>query len=381
VLEVQSLVKSFDLRVVLNNVSFKLTRGEVAVVVGPNASGKTTLLKCIAGLLEPDSGTIIINGEVIFEKPPGAAKPVVNKQPYERSVGYSPPEPLLFPHLTVRENLELPLKKRGWSRSDIAKRVAEVLEVTGLKDYADSKPHKLSTGLLQKASIARALVYEPAVLLLDEPFSAIDPASRPVLRSELRELFEKFKTTVLLTTHLLDDVLYFKQRVLVLVNGVIAYNGELSEEAVVKSAYLMDALGFVKLRARILECLPDGRLVADFGGWKSVIAYNKETSSCREGDALIALNPGHLNAPSSSGEDELVELEAVVKGFRDRIVDVEAHVAVGDNEVRVTLPKTVWSRAYRGGGTLKLSISREHVHVLAGSEQLPEARVSLYSYL
>jgi len=369
VLEVQSLVKSFEHRVVLNNVSFKLTRGEVAVVVGPNASGKTTLLKCVAGLLEPDSGTIIIGGEVVFEKPPGVAKPVVNKQPYERSVGYSPPEPLLFPHLTVRENLELPLRKRGWSRSDIAKRVEEVLEATGLRAYADMRPHKLSSGLLQKASIARALVYEPSIILLDEPFSSIDPASRPVLRSELSELFKRLKATVLLTTHLLDDVLYFKQHVLVLVGGRIVYDGGLSEESILKSEYLMDAVGFVKLRASVVECRGGGRAYVDFGGLKTEILYNQKTSTCSEGEAVIVFNPGYLNAPLSSGGDELVELKAVVREFSDRIVDVEASVVIGSNVVKIAVPKTVWSRVYRGGDAIKLVISREHVHVLASNKQ------------
>jgi len=370
VLEVRSLVKSFERRVALNNVSFKLPRGEVAVVIGPNASGKTTLLKCIAGLLEPDSGAIIIDGEVAFEKPPGAAKPAVNKPPYERNVGYSPPEPLLFPHLTVRENLELPLRKKGWSRSDIARRVEEVLEATGLRAYANTRPHKLSSGLLQKASIAKALVYEPSIILLDEPFSFIDPATRPALRSELSELFGRLKATVLLTTHLLDDVLYFKRHVLVLVSSRVVYNGELSEESILKSEYLIDAVGFVKLRASVVECRGDGKAYVDFGGLKTEILYNQKTSMCSEGEAVVVLNPSYLYASPSSDEDGLVELEAVVQEFSHGIAGVGASVVIGSNVVKITLPIAVWSRVYRGGDSIKLVTSREHVHVLASNRRL-----------
>ena len=190
----------------VRDLTFSVGRGEMVCIVGPSGAGKTTLLRCIAGLLDTSGGSITLDGTPVTEPPPGMA---VVFQEYGRS---------LFPWLTVRKNVELPLKEKGVGRADRAAKVDAALAAVGLTESADAHPWQLSGGMQQRVAIARAVAYEPTVLLMDEPFAAVDAQTRADLEDLVRTLWRGLGVTVLFVTHDIDESVYLGQRVLVLSN-------------------------------------------------------------------------------------------------------------------------------------------------------------------
>ena len=190
----------------VRDLTFEIRRGELVCIVGPSGAGKTTLLRCIAGLLETSGGQIRLDGSPVTGPPAGMA---VVFQEYGRS---------LFPWLTVRKNVELPLKEKGLGRAVRTAKVDAALEAVGLRDNAESHPWQLSGGMQQRVAIARAVAYEPSVLLMDEPFAAVDAQTRADLEDLVRTLWRQLGVTVLFVTHDIDESVYLAQRVLVLSN-------------------------------------------------------------------------------------------------------------------------------------------------------------------
>jgi NitT/TauT family transport system ATP-binding protein len=190
----------------VRDLTFQIGKGELVCIVGPSGAGKTTLLRCIAGLLDVSGGKISLDGVPVTGPPPGMA---VVFQEYGRS---------LFPWLTVRKNVELPLKEKGLSRADRTAKVDAALASVGLRENADAHPWQLSGGMQQRVAIARAVAYEPSVLLMDEPFAAVDAQTRADLEDLVRQLWHQLGVTVLFVTHDIDESVYLGQRVLVLSN-------------------------------------------------------------------------------------------------------------------------------------------------------------------
>ena len=173
---------------VLDNVSFSIPAGHVACVVGPSGCGKTTLLGLAAGLMAPSSGRVLWDGEVVRLGP-------------NHQIGMAFQQPGLFPWLNVRQNVAIGLRTRGHSRRD-ARRIAEVfLATVGLADFQDAYPNQLSGGMAQRVGIARALALQPRLLLLDEPFAAVDAFTRLKLQQELLTLLRRYRPTVMFVTH------------------------------------------------------------------------------------------------------------------------------------------------------------------------------------
>jgi NitT/TauT family transport system ATP-binding protein len=190
----------------VRDLTFSIQRGELVCIVGPSGAGKTTLLRCIAGLLPVTAGEVVLDGHQVTSPPPGMA---VVFQEYGRS---------LFPWMTVRKNVELPLKEKGLKKAERTAKVDEALEAVGLTDSANAHPWQLSGGMQQRVAIARAVAYEPTVLLMDEPFAAVDAQTRADLEDLVRALWKRLGVTVLFVTHDIDEAVYLGQRVLVLSN-------------------------------------------------------------------------------------------------------------------------------------------------------------------
>jgi NitT/TauT family transport system ATP-binding protein len=186
---------------VLKETSLVIEPGEFVAIVGPSGCGKTTLLNLIGGLIEPTVGAVLVNG-----KPPRAGAP---------ELGYLFARDSLLPWRTAAENVSLPLELRGVSRKDIPARVAAMLKMVGLKDFADSHPSQLSHGMRQRTALARMLVSEPTTLLLDEPFSALDAQTRLLMHSRFLSIWDQQKSTVLLITHDLGEAITLADRVIV----------------------------------------------------------------------------------------------------------------------------------------------------------------------
>ncbi|GAA3527885.1 ABC transporter ATP-binding protein [Nonomuraea rosea] len=207
-LEISSLNKVYESpgrRVeAIGSITFGVGDGELVCVVGPSGCGKTTLLRCVAGLLPPTGGEVRVAGTPVTGPPPSMA---VVFQEYGRS---------LFPWMTVRQNVELPLKEKKLPAARRRELVADSLESVGLGDVADAHPWQLSGGMQQRVAIARAVAYEPQVLLMDEPFAAVDAQTRADLEDLILRLWRDLGVTTLFVTHDIDEAVYLGQRVIVL---------------------------------------------------------------------------------------------------------------------------------------------------------------------
>lgn len=188
----------------VRNLTFDLPKGELTCLVGPSGSGKTTLLKAISGLLEPTEGEVKLAGKLVTGPPKNMA---VVFQEYGRS---------LYPWMRVRENVELPLKVQGMAKGERDRLVNEALAAVGLDHVPRSYPWQLSGGMQQRVAIARAVAYQPEVLLMDEPFAAVDAQTRADLEDLVRRVWQQLGVTVLFVTHDIDESVYLGERVIIL---------------------------------------------------------------------------------------------------------------------------------------------------------------------
>ena len=205
-ISVENVSKSFSVErrplAVLDDVTFAVPEHGVSAVLGPNGSGKSTLLRLISGLLEPDSGRITID-----DQPVGDA---------DQRVGLVFQEPRLLPWRTALDNVAFPLELAGVGAAERRERARSLLELVGVGAFADARPHQLSGGMRQRVAIARALARDPQILLLDEPFSALDALTRERFNAELLDLWQRTGTTILLVTHSLAEAVFLADEVVVL---------------------------------------------------------------------------------------------------------------------------------------------------------------------
>lgn len=199
---------------VLEDVNLKIKDGEFMVLVGPSGSGKTTMLKMINRLLEPTDGNIYMDDKRIKD---------YNQRDLRLSTGYVLQQIALFPNLTVAENIAIIPEMKGWNKDKIKQNTVELLEMVGLpaKEYAERFPSMLSGGEQQRVGIVRAIIGEPRILLMDEPFSALDAISRKQLQVLTKKLHNEFGVTIIFVTHDTDEALLLADRIAVLQNGQI----------------------------------------------------------------------------------------------------------------------------------------------------------------
>ena len=199
---------------ILKDVNLRIEDGEFMVLVGPSGSGKTTMIKMINRLLEPTDGNIYMDEKRIKD---------YDERELRLSTGYVLQAIALFPNLTVAENIALIPEMKGWGKERVASKIVELLEKVGLpaSDYADRKPHELSGGEQQRVGIVRAMIGEPKILLMDEPFSALDAISRKQLQALTKDLHKEFGMTTIFVTHDTDEALKLGDRIAVLEEGEI----------------------------------------------------------------------------------------------------------------------------------------------------------------
>ena len=188
-------------RVLLDNVNLSLEAGTTTAVLGRSGSGKTTLLRMVNRLLEPSDGRVMVGGVATVDTDPIQLR---------RGIGYVIQETGLFPHFTIERNVGLVPELQGRAKAEIAARVDEMLQLVGLTggEFEKRYPHQLSGGQRQRVGLARALAADPPILLMDEPFGALDPLTRSEMQEMVRDLLKRLKKTVLLVTHDLDEALF-----------------------------------------------------------------------------------------------------------------------------------------------------------------------------
>jgi osmoprotectant transport system ATP-binding protein len=201
-------------RALLRDVSLKFEAGTTTALLGRSGSGKTTLLRMVNKLVEPTTGQVLVAGKNVGEGDFVALR---------RSIGYVIQESGLFPHMTIERNAGMALELAGRPRAEIAARVREVLGLAGLEyeEFRGRYPWELSGGQRQRVGLARALATDPEVLLMDEPFGALDPLTRAEMQTMVRELLKRVGKTVILVTHDLEEALYLAKRVVFLSEGAV----------------------------------------------------------------------------------------------------------------------------------------------------------------
>jgi NitT/TauT family transport system ATP-binding protein len=206
VVEVSGVTKTFPRGNVraLENIDLTLRTGEFVSLIGPSGCGKSTLLRVIGDLIEPSSGTVVVNG-----KPARQAR-------NDRDYGIVLQDAVLFDWRTVAKNIALPLELLGWDRTRRKERVQERLDLVEVCGFGDHHPWQLSGGMQQRVSIARALAFEPALLLMDEPFGALDEMTRERLNLELLAIWQKLGSTVVFVTHSISEAVFLSTRVVVM---------------------------------------------------------------------------------------------------------------------------------------------------------------------
>ncbi|WP_291296283.1 ABC transporter ATP-binding protein [Elioraea sp.] len=265
--------KAYGAAVVLDGVDLAVDKGEFIALLGPSGCGKTTLLRIIAGLVQPDGGTVILAGKDVTRLPP-----------HRRNIGVVFQNYALFPHLTVAENVGFGLAVRRVARADRAPRVAEALRLVQMEDYAARRISALSGGQQQRVALARALAFAPSLLLLDEPLAALDRKLRESVQVELRQLIRRLGITTVFVTHDQEEALILADRI-----GVMN-QGRLEQLAAPRELYAK----------------PRSRFVLDFVGRSCLIAGRVVGTA--EGLVSVDTAHGRIQAPGSFMSGAAVEI-------------------------------------------------------------------------
>lgn len=290
--EILSVSKSFNAHQALKSVSFEIYDNEFFTLLGPSGCGKTTLLRMIAGFDQPTDGQIVLFGQDIGELPPHKRKVNTVFQSYA-----------LFPHLTLAQNIAFGLENLKWPKDKIERRVAEMLRLVHMEEFAHRRPQQLSGGQRQRIALARALAPEPKVLLLDEPLSALDLKLRQAMREELRILQRQTGITFIFVTHDQEEALDMSDRICVLGGGDIQQIGtpsDIYEEPT--NRFVADFIGetnFIEVPVRSIEgemaavTLADGRELSV--PHKGAVAGQGATLSIRPEKISIPAQPGEID--------------------------------------------------------------------------------------
>jgi NitT/TauT family transport system ATP-binding protein len=243
----------------LRDLTFTVAAGELVCLVGPSGCGKTTLLRCVAGLLDPTGGSVRVDGTPVTGPPPGMA---VVFQEYGRS---------LFPWMSVRDNVDLPLRQKKLPKARRRELVAEALGAVGLEGTESAYPWQLSGGMQQRVAIARAVAYEPAILLMDEPFAAVDAQTRADLEDLVRSLWQRLGVTILFVTHDIDEAVYLGQRVLMLSASPTVVQDELTVDLPAERDQLHTRADprFTAQRTRVYEQIQLAKLTSPLPGFSA----------------------------------------------------------------------------------------------------------------
>lgn len=299
--------------------AFGAAAGQTVALLGPNGSGKSTLVACVAGLLPPTRGTIELDGDVLDDTAGGAHVP-----PERRPIGVVFQDLLLFPHLSATENVTFPLRARGVVKADARERAARLLERLGLAARVDARPRDLSGGEAQRVALARALITEPALLLLDEPLSALDVGARVRVRELVRDELARFPGVRIIVTHDPVEASTLADRLVLFEEGHVTQIGSPEEiRSAPRSRYAADLVGMNSFRGR-LEPLEEGvgRLATGEGDvvapWPEGFEGGDVIGLLRPADVTLSLEPpvgsarnllrGHVTSIAVDGDRARVRI-------------------------------------------------------------------------
>jgi iron(III) transport system ATP-binding protein len=324
---------------VLEDVSLAVERGRFFAFLGPSGSGKTTLLRLIAGFGTPATGRILIGERDVTRLPP-----------WSRNVGMVFQSYALWPHMSVRKNVAFGLERRKHSRAEIERKVADALALVGLSAFADRRPAQLSGGQQQRVALARTIVIEPEVLLLDEPLSNLDARLRVEMRVELRQLQRKLGITAIYVTHDQEDANAIADSIAVLDQGRIQQIGtpiELYDRPA--NRFVATFLGTANLIEGAIE--PGGRFVAE--------GFSLAAIGAAPGRACISIRPQDISVGPQDGG---ISARIAEREFLGNIT--RYHTQAGPQSIVVDVPHRRGGKAHDVGDTIGLIIVPSQISVL-----------------
>jgi putative spermidine/putrescine transport system ATP-binding protein len=348
-LSIEGVSKRFADQLAVDDVSLAIEAGEFVTFLGPSGSGKTTTLNMIAGFEEPDAGRIVLDGRSIAELPP-----------HRRNIGMVFQNYALFPHMTALQNTAFPLQQRRVGRHEVRRRAMEALELVHMGQYADRLPRQLSGGQQQRIAVARAIVFNPRVLLMDEPLGALDKKLRDVLQLEIRRIHRELGITFIYVTHDQEEALVLSDRIAVFNEGRIVQVGTCDDlYRRPRTRFVADFIGASNIFTGTLATTPDG-LAVEIAGLRLGVA---EARGCAPGDGvLLVVRPEaiELVAPEEALGDDVNRLpgsieEAINVGDAHRYL---VQVAAGGHRVTVRVPSTHGAPRFSAGDRVVATWSR-----------------------
>ena len=364
-LEVRNLVKIFGKLTAVDNVSFKVEQGEVVTLLGPSGCGKTTTLRMVAGFEKPNAGEVEIAGRVVV-----ATNRRINVPPEKRDIGMVFQSYAIWPHMTVFENVAFPLNVRRANRQEIKRRVEETLELVGLANFSDRPAILLSGGQQQRVSLARALVYSPSILLLDEPLSNLDAKLREQMRIEIKRLQQQLGFTVLFVTHDQIEAMSLSTRLALMNQGRIEQIGapqDVYEHP--QTPFVEDFLGrILRFRGKIIE-KQHGFDVVEFDGLKNVqVRVPESLDGAGVGKrVLVAIRPEDTRIESNDSDNRDNVIPCDVENILHLGREVELVLRVGGRICTLTVARERGMELCR---TFGLHLPPEHLRVWVTDTEL-----------
>lgn len=342
--DIKNVSKSYGTFAAVREIDIALQSGEFLTFLGPSGCGKTTTLQMVGGFVTPTGGTITIGGKDVTKLPP-----------HRRNVGMVFQNYALFPHMTIAHNVAFGLKMRGMPVRDRTERVRQALEMIRLESFGERFPHQISGGQQQRVALARALVIRPDVLLLDEPFGALDKQLRDHMRVELRDLQRKLRISTIFVTHDQDEALSMSDRIVVMSNGRIEQIGTPVE---------------------IYE-KPRTRFVAEFMGHANIIpveGYDASRRAVRAGGMTLAvaavpsqgmavvIRPESLTLAGARGPD--VQGRIVSETYLGASIHYNVELTDG-GKLSVLYPNRRADHALRVGDAVKIDVAPDGYHLVS----------------
>ena len=354
-LELKEIKKSFtEGEAVLDNISLEISKGEFITLLGSSGCGKTTTLRIIAGLEQPDAGSVWLDG-----------REVTGLEPNQRDVNTVFQNYALFPHMNVAENIGYGLKLKKVPKSEIRKKVSQMLELVQLEGYEKRKPSELSGGQKQRVAIARALVNNPKVLLLDEPLGALDLQLRRAMQIELKHLQKKLGITFIYITHDQEEAINMSDRIAVMRDGRIEQIGTPDEiYNHPKTSYVATFVGNANILHGVAESIQGQNAIVKIGNDKVIVKLETSQQDTEDTGAKQHLAAGENVTLAVRSENILLqEAAAIGDTGTDNGDTVDISVAGGISDIHDTnsisgLQATVTEKNFAGGQlrvTLKLS--------------------------
>ena len=303
--EVRGLRKRFDESWAVDDVNFEVEKGNLLVLLGPSGCGKTTTLRCVGGLEQPESGEIVIDGEVMTKVDEGLFVP-----PNARGMGMVAQSYAIWPHMSVHENVAFPLRMRKENSSEISRRVRDALDVVRLGDFGSRNATDLSGGQQQRVALARAIVGNPKVLLFDEPLSNLDAKLREEMRYLLKDIQRGIGTTAIYVTHDQAEAMALGDELLVMNAGRIEQRGDArSLYSEPKTRFVADFIGVANLlKGRIESGRPtESRLVEvrlDGKDGDSCVLHVSSVTETLSGDVTVVVRPEWMRVHRTKPESE-----------------------------------------------------------------------------